>query len=99
MAVDQLNINWYKKSKRVSDKIENKENFERIIQELQTIQESLVSKKIDIDKVKNELQETQKQIRMSNIEQKDKDDIDQNFEKLYNNNDESLEIDQLNLIF
>ena len=36
---------------------------------------------------------------MSNIEQKDNDDIDQNFEKLYNNNDESLEIDQLNLIF
>lgn len=99
MAVDKTNIDWYKERKNVFDKIENKEDFERIIQELQTIQENLVDKKISIDKVKKELQKAQEQIRMSNIEQKNKDNIDQNFEKLYNNSEQNLEISQLNIIF
>ena len=99
MAVDKKNIDWYEKSKEFFDKIENKEDFERIIQELQTIQENLIDKKTSIDKVKQELQNAQEQIRKFNIDKKDKNNIDKSFEKLYNNNEESLEINQLNTIF
>jgi len=45
------------------------------------------------------LQNAQEQIRKFNIDKKDKANIDENFEKLYNNNEEKLEIDQLNVIF
>ena len=99
MTVDKIRVDWYEKSKKIFDKVENKEDFERIIQELQTIQDSLIDKKISIDKVKQELQNAQEQIRKFNIDKKDKANIDENFEKLYNNNEEKLEIDQLNVIF
>jgi len=98
MAVDKTNIDWYKKSKKVFDKVENKEDFEKIIYELQTIQDSLIDKKTNIDKVRKELQYTQEQIRKFNLDKKDKDNIDKNFEKLYNNNEE-IEINNLNIIF
>ncbi len=98
MAVDKTNIDWYKKSKKVFDKVENKEDFEKIIYELQTIQDSLIDKKTNIDKVRKELQYAQEQIRKFNLDKKDKDNIDKNFEKLYNNNEE-IEINNLNIIF
>lgn len=95
MATDKTNIDWYKK---VFNKVENKEDFERIIQELQSIQDSLVEEEINIDKVKQELKKAQEQIRKFNIDEKDKDNIDKNFEKLYSNN-EKMEINKLNIIF
>ena len=98
MAVDKANIDWYKKSKKVFDKVEDKEDFEKIIYELQTIQDSLIDKKTNIDKVRKELQYAQEQIRKFNLDKKDKDNIDKNFEKLYNNNEE-IEINNLNIIF
>ena len=98
MAVDKTNIDWYKKSKKVFDKVEDKEDFEKIIYELQTIQDSLIDKKTNIDKVRKELQYAQEQIRKFNLDKKDKDNIDKNFEKLYNNNEE-IEINNLNIIF